>query len=238
MLKRASFCTGVVLLGLVFSVMTGNPVNNGTSTVFAQEEYATEAATDIGVGMLGIEKGAEALQRYYEGVRDFSSEVGTQKDTFASSLSSVSGLGYTAMQTLNNNLTYTGDDYYTMLQIVEAEVTGGDIKSKMLVAGVVLNRVKDSHFPDSIREVVWENVGGSPQFSPTADGRMGTLTITDSTVEAVKRVMNGENISEGALFFFARDDSDAENVTWFDENLVRLYSYGGHEFFTFKNYTD
>ncbi len=32
----------------------------------------------------------------------------------------------------------SGEEYYTLLQIVEAEATGGDVMSKMMVAGVVL----------------------------------------------------------------------------------------------------
>ena len=52
------------------------------------------------------------------------------------------------------------EDYYALLQIVEAEATGGDMKSKILIANVVLNRVKDSRFPDTIYEVVWEKDGG------------------------------------------------------------------------------
>ena len=51
-------------------------------------------------------------------------------------------LGYDAQQVVaNNQLSY--QEYYTLLQIVEAEATGGDVKSKMLIANVVLNRVAD-----------------------------------------------------------------------------------------------
>ena len=75
----------------------------------------------------------------------------------------------------NRSMSYT--DYSTLLNIVEAECTGGDEKSKLLVADVILNRVADSHFPDNVYDVVWQRVGGTAQFSPTQDGRMGTLTI-------------------------------------------------------------
>ena len=92
-----------------------------------------------------------------------------------------------------------GNDYYTLLQIVEAEATGGDIKSKILIANVVLNRVKDSRFPDTIYDVVWQTAGGSPQFSPTDDGRIYTVSITDDTIEAVDRALAGEDYSQGAL---------------------------------------
>ena len=126
-------------------------------------------------------------------------------------------------------------DYYTLLQIVEAEATGGDMKSKILIADVVLNRVKDSRFPDNIYDVVWQQTGGIVQFSPTADGRIGSVTVTEETIEAVDRALAGEDYSQGALCFMARESSDNHSVEWFDENLRLLFEYGGHEYFTFTD---
>ena len=141
-------------------------------------------------------------------------------------------LGYEAQQVVaDNQLPY--QEYYTLLQIVEAEATGGDEKSKLLIANVVQNRVADEHFPNTISEVVWQNVDGFPQFSPTADGRMGNLSITESTRQAVKRALEGENIAQGALFFVARSSATGSNLKWFDDSLVYLYEYGGHAFYRF-----
>ena len=146
-------------------------------------------------------------------------------------------LGYEAQQVVaNNQLSY--QEYYTLLQIVEAEATGGDVKSKMLIANVVLNRVEDDRFPDTISDVVWQNVDGFPQFSPTADGRMGNLTITDTTKQAVKRALEGEDNAQGALFFVARSSASGSNLKWFDDSLVYLYEYGGHAFYRFPTDTE
>lgn len=53
----------------------------------------------------------------------------------------IGSIGYYAQQKVLENQ-MDGNDYYTLLQIVEAEATGGDIKSKILIANVVLNRCK------------------------------------------------------------------------------------------------
>lgn len=140
-----------------------------------------------------------------------------------------------ALELVTDNRQMSYNDYCTLLQIVEAEATGGDEKSKLLIANVVLNRVKDPHFPDTVYDVVWQRLYGRAQFSPTQDGRMGTLAISDTTRNAVSRALSGEDISQGALFFLARKDSASSNVKWFDDTLVYLYSYGGHEFFRFKD---
>lgn len=119
----------------------------------------------------------------------------------------------------------------TILQrIVEAEATGEDIYGRMLVANVVLNRMHDDEFPDSIEGVVFQK----GQFSPISDGRYYTVTITKKTKEAVKRVLSGEDYSEGALYFFARSKTSTKKARWFDNSLQRLFKYGGHEFYKEK----
>mgnify|MGYP003369978848 FL=1 len=123
-------------------------------------------------------------------------------------------------------------EYQTLLQIVEAEATGEDLKGKMLIASVILNRVADERFPNTIEEVVWQEIGGSPQFQPTMDGRIHSVEITDSTIEAVDRVFSGEDYSQGALYFMARNASESDSVGWFDTNLQLLFEHGGHEYYT------
>ncbi|MCC8102861.1 MAG: cell wall hydrolase, partial [Clostridiales bacterium] len=152
---------------------------------------------------------------------------------FSQASSTANQLGYLAQQTvLDNQMSST--DYYTLLRIVEAEATGEDLMSKMMVASVVLNRVEDSHFPDTIYDVVWED----SQFQPTSDGRIYSCTVTDETVEAVERVLAGEDYSQGALFFVARDAADTSKLSWFDSSLVWLFTYGGHDFYTYQSSVD
>ncbi|MGN1084537.1 MAG: cell wall hydrolase, partial [Lachnospiraceae bacterium] len=62
-------------------------------------------------------------------------------------------------------LIITEEDKEVLLRIVEAEATCEDIKGRMLVANVILNRVVSEDFPDSITEVVFQNNGVTYQFS-------------------------------------------------------------------------
>lgn len=123
------------------------------------------------------------------------------------------------------------DQKEVLLRIVEAEATGEDIKGKMLVANVILNRVKSNQFPDTVSEVVFQKNGKIVQFSPIADGRYWSVTISKSTREAVERVLNGEDESQGALYFSARSKAKKSNMNWFDNHLTWLFKYGGHEFY-------
>ena len=123
------------------------------------------------------------------------------------------------------------EDYDILLRIVEAEAGCEDIKGKMLVAGVIMNRVESGRFPDSVKEVVFQRGNGTVQFSPVKDGRLDRVKVSEETKEAVERVLYGEDITEGALYFAARKYADPERMKWFDNSLTLLFSYGGHEFF-------
>ena len=70
------------------------------------------------------------------------------------------------------------------------------------------------------------------------DGRIASCTITNSTIEAVELALQGEDNSQGALFFVARNSAAPQNVQWFDSSLVWLFEYGGHEYYTFKEYCE
>lgn len=131
------------------------------------------------------------------------------------------------------HLAMSDEDYHTLLQIVEAEAGGEDIKGRILVANVIFNRVKHPEFPSTITEVVWQNEAGSIQFSPTADGRIHTVTVSEGTREAVNRAIDGEDYSQGALFFVEEAYADQDNVAWFKKDLKFLFEHGVHDFYTY-----
>lgn len=122
-------------------------------------------------------------------------------------------------------------EYHILTRIVEAEAGNLDQKSKILVANVILNRMKHDEFPDTVEEVVFQNVKGAVQFSPIADGRYYSVRIAESTKESVDRALAGEDYSQGALYFMERSMSASGNVRWFDECLTKLFKYESHEFF-------
>lgn len=122
---------------------------------------------------------------------------------------------------------YSQGDYEVLKRIVEAEAGICDTKGRILVANVVINRVRDSGFPDTITGVVYQK----SQFSPVSDGSLESCTVTPETVEAVDRALAGEDYSQGALYFMNRRQSKSGNVSWFDKSLTYLFQHDRHEFF-------
>ncbi len=122
---------------------------------------------------------------------------------------------------------YSDKDYQVLLKIVQAEAGICDAKGKILVANVVLNRVRSGEFPNTISEVVYQ----SGQFSPVQDGSLYSCRVTDETVACVNRALQGEDYSQGALYFMNRSGARSKASRWFDRNLTFLFKHGGHEFF-------
>lgn len=129
----------------------------------------------------------------------------------------------------------TDTDYANLLQIVEAEAGTEDIKGRVLIANVIMNRVKHPEFPNTVSEVIWEYDNGVAQFSPIADGRIGEVTVSDETREAVKQALEGVDYSEGALFFIQKSAAEKHNIEWFEKDLTRLFKHGVHEFYTYPD---
>ncbi len=126
----------------------------------------------------------------------------------------------------------TAENIEVLERIVEAEATDQDVYGRMLVANVVINRVHSKFFKNTVKGVVFEKIGGYEQFAPIRDGRYFTVPITEKTREAVRRVLAGEDYSDGALYFFQRDITTDKKAAWFDNNLKYLFKYGCHEFYT------
>ena len=156
------------------------------------------------------------------------------KHSFVEMISGVSsGQRVVDYEVLEQTMKYqlSDKDQEALVRIVEAEAGGEDQDGKLLVANVVLNRVNSEDFPNTVWEVVMQREQGIAQFSPTVDGRYQNVKVSEDTKDAVERALYGEDISQGALYFCAREKADSEKLQWFDRKLTKLFTYGNHEFF-------
>ncbi len=233
---------GAALVGcLVFMVSRFQETGRAEAYMVASSAEAA-SEQEVQTGLMGVVNGVSDMKRFSDATRvvkvpDAEENVLAgvsgvdrrliRKSFFQQSFSTAGQIGYLAEQMVLDNQLMSSSDYWTLVRIVEAETTGGDVMSKMMVAGVVLNRVNDDNFPDTIYDVVFQ---GS-QFTPTRDGRFYSCTISDDSVEAVDRVLAGEDYSQGALYFVARSSADPSKLSWFDSSLTWLCYYGGHDFY-------
>ena len=126
----------------------------------------------------------------------------------------------------SRRIRYTDEDYQVLLRIVQAEAGICDKRGKILVADVIINRVLSKEFPNSVKAVVYE----PSQFQPVSNGAINSVKVTAETIECVDRALDGEDYSNGALYFMNRRGSGSA-AAWFDRPLTYLFAHGGHEFF-------
>lgn len=156
-------------------------------------------------------------------------------DISSSMESAVNRMDETITALSANPTLMSDEDYQTMLKIVEAEAGTEDIKGRVLVANVIMNRVQNEDFPDSVTEVVYEYENGVPQFSPVHDGRIYRVTVSEETKEAVKLALEGVDYSDGALFFIMKSAAEEQGIRWFEKELKYLFKHGVHEFYTYPD---
>lgn len=134
---------------------------------------------------------------------------------------------------VNEDAVYLDEESLDILcRIVEAEAGTEDEEGRMLVANVVLNRVASRRFPNTVKGVVFQQNGGKCQFSPIASGSYYRVKVSEKTKEAVGKVLRGEDMSQGALYFVNRYATNAENMSWFDTRCRFLFKHGRHDFFS------
>ena len=118
------------------------------------------------------------------------------------------------------------EDDYLLAKIAMAEAEGESTKGKALVILVVLNRLKDNSFPDTVEEVIYQHNGDIYQFSPVANGRFDNVEPNEDCWKALEMVNDGWDESQGALYF-----ESCKGETWHTRNLELLFEEGGHQFY-------
>ena len=126
-------------------------------------------------------------------------------------------------------LEFSEEDYQVLCTIVEAEAGDQDAKGRILVANVIINRVKTKgKFGNTIKEVVFANNGKTYQFSPTRPGgRYYRVTASELTIECVDRALRGEDYSQGAVYFCMKTSPNS----WFNTSLQFLFKHQDHYFY-------
>ncbi len=192
------------------------------------EEYTTvlqQIASLDPVNYVVSTKNADAASLKNASKKDTAStDVSKSKEDEIFSLSTKETAG-------TSGINVTSEEISMLERIVQAEAGGEDMVGKILIANVIMNRIEDDDFPDTVEDVIFQNKDGDYQFSPVDDQRYYSVKISRGTKEAVERALDGEDYSKGALYFIARKRTDENSAAWFDNNLKWLFKHGGHEFY-------
>ena len=121
---------------------------------------------------------------------------------------------------------YAAEDLYWLSRIISAESRGESTEGQIAVGNVVLRRRAAPEFPDTIRGVVFDRVDGV-QFEPVSNGTV-YLEPTPQALESARRVLAGEQVIDGCLYFYAPALSPG---TWINANRTYVQTIGCHRFY-------
>ena len=123
----------------------------------------------------------------------------------------------------------SGDSYYNqenlfwLSRVIFAESGNQPLEGKMAVGNVVMNRVANPIYPNTVEGVLAQK----NQFSTYKSGALANRTPNTSSIIAAKLVLDGGVVeeTEGALYF----DSNARS--WAARNKECVAVIGGHKFY-------
>ena len=130
---------------------------------------------------------------------------------------------------LREKLSYTSEDLKWLSHIIHAESRGEDRKGKILAAEVVLNRVKSEHFPDTVKEVVFQ--GNGIQFEPVINGTL-YLEASEESKDVAEGVLTEgiRYITPDILYFHATTLGKQEVGTKWWGTVETAFVHKGHVF--------
>lgn len=151
----------------------------------------------------------------YQAVRYFQSKNGLKVDGIAGKATLYAlGLPTGTSATTNNNTDL-------LARLIYGEARGEPYEGMVAVGAVVLNRVTDSRFPNTIPGVIYQ----SGAFDVVKDGQIN-LSPSDTAYKAARDALNGWDPSYGCIYYFNPATATSKWI-WSRPLVVKI---GSHNF--------
>ena len=203
-MKNLKICM-VLLSALVSVLMIGGRVYTGAQVV---EPVATSIES-VDAAVADTREVQTVLKKwgYYKGsvdgingpltkeaVKKFQRKYGLTADGIVGPLTA-SKMGLRVKQSSGSS--YNNNDLYLLAKLVHSEARGESYTGQVAVAAVVLNRVDDSRFPNTIAGVIYQPWA----FTAINDGQFN-LEPNQTAYQAARDAMNGWDPTYGAVYYY------------------------------------
>lgn len=118
-------------------------------------------------------------------------------------------------------ISITNDELLLLSKLITGEARGESYEGQVAVAAVVINRVKDSRFPNNIKDVIYQRNA----FSVVQDGSIN-MQPTDSAYKAAVDALYGSDPTNQAIYFW---NPDIATCKWI-KTLDPYMRIGNHVF--------
>lgn len=116
---------------------------------------------------------------------------------------------------------FTSSEVYLLAKTIYAEGRGEPYTGQVAIGAVVLNRVRNSAFPNTVSGVVYQKHA----FTAVSDGQIN-LTPNETAMKAARDAINGWDPTGGALYYY--NPAVATSAWIFDRQTVTVI--GKHVF--------
>jgi N-acetylmuramoyl-L-alanine amidase len=114
-------------------------------------------------------------------------------------------------------------DVQLLARAINGEARGEPYEGQVAVGAVILNRVNDSRFPNTIAGVIYQ----SGAFTAVSDGQINVPIDEGATVvKAARDALNGWDPTDGAVYYF--NPNTATNKWIWSRPLIK--TIGKHRF--------
>lgn len=146
----------------------------------------------------------------------YSNVIDVNYETKASSIQSK-----TTKQQNKEVINITNEELLLLSKLVTGEARGESYEGQVAVAAVVINRVKDPRFPNTIRDVIYQKNA----FSVVKDGSIN-MQPTESAYTAAQEALYGSDPTNRAIYFW---NPDIATCKWI-KTLNPYMRIGNHVF--------
>ncbi len=116
---------------------------------------------------------------------------------------------------------FSSTDVYLLAKTIHAEGRGEPYTGQVAIGAVILNRVRNNEFPNTVSGVVYQKHA----FTAVTDGQIN-LTPNDTAMKAARDAINGWDPTGGALYYY--NPAIATSAWIFDRQTVTVI--GKHVF--------
>ena len=117
--------------------------------------------------------------------------------------------------------TYSSNDVTVLAKMIHGEARGESYIGKVAVGAVILNRVEDKKFPDSVYSVCFQ----PGAFDAVRDGQY-YMEPDNASINAAKAALNGWDPTYGALYYWNPDTATSKWI-WSRKIITQI---GKHVF--------
>ena len=128
-------------------------------------------------------------------VKKFQKKYGLTQDGIVGPLTAAK-MGI-SLSSSTSSSTYNSNDRYLLAKVIYAEARGESYTGQVAIAAVVLNRVEDSRFPNTIAGVIYQPWA----FTAVNDGQIN-LEPNQTAYQAADDALNGWDPTYGCVYYY------------------------------------